>query len=74
LFRGLFINRFTILFGAVVANLLQSVVFTAAHLGVGYTLAALLKTWEAPDEVYELILVEIGNGMSDDWTQAAPPQ
>jgi membrane protease YdiL (CAAX protease family) len=37
LFRGLFLNRFTILFGAVVANLLQSLVFTAAHLGVGYT-------------------------------------
>lgn len=42
LFRGLFLNRFTILFGAVVANLLQAVVFTTAHLSVGYTPALLV--------------------------------
>ena len=42
LFRGLFLQRYTWLFGAVVANLLQALVFAFAHLGVSYTPSALV--------------------------------
>jgi len=42
LFRGLFLQRYTWLFGAVVANVLQAAVFAFAHLGVSYTPSALV--------------------------------
>ncbi len=42
LFRGLFLQRYTWLFGAVVANVLQAAVFAFAHLGVSYTPSAVL--------------------------------
>lgn len=41
LFRGLFLQKYAWLFGAVVANLLQAAVFAFAHLGVSYTPSAL---------------------------------
>ena len=37
LFRGLFLQRYTFFFGAVLANVLQATVFTFAHLDVAYT-------------------------------------
>jgi membrane protease YdiL (CAAX protease family) len=42
LFRGLFLQKYTWLFGAVAANVLQAVIFAFAHLGVTYTPSALL--------------------------------
>jgi membrane protease YdiL (CAAX protease family) len=41
LFRGLFLQKYNWLFGAGVSNVLQAVVFSAAHVGVGYTPVAL---------------------------------
>jgi membrane protease YdiL (CAAX protease family) len=41
LFRGLFLQKYTWLFGAIVANILQALVFAFAHLGVSYTPSAL---------------------------------
>ena len=37
LFRGLFLQRYTLFFGAGVANVLQAAVFAVAHVGVTYT-------------------------------------
>lgn len=37
LFRGLFLQRYTLFFGAGVANLLQAAIFAVAHLDVSYT-------------------------------------
>jgi membrane protease YdiL (CAAX protease family) len=37
LFRGLFLERYNALFGAVGANVVQALVFAVAHAGVGYT-------------------------------------
>jgi membrane protease YdiL (CAAX protease family) len=37
LFRGIFLQRYALLFGAGWANALQAIVFTVAHLGVTYT-------------------------------------
>jgi membrane protease YdiL (CAAX protease family) len=42
LFRGLFLQRYTLFFGAGVANVLQAGVFTVAHVGVTYTPMLLL--------------------------------
>ncbi len=42
LFRGLFLQKYTWFFGARVANVLQAVVFTVAHVGVTYTPSALV--------------------------------
>lgn len=42
LFRGLFLQRFTTLFGFAGANVLQALVFAYAHVGVTYTPSALL--------------------------------
>jgi len=37
LFRGLFLQKYTALFGARLANLVQALVFTFAHLGITYS-------------------------------------
>jgi uncharacterized protein len=37
LFRGLFLQKYEVFFGARVANILQAIVFTSAHVGVTYT-------------------------------------
>lgn len=37
LFRGLFLQKYEVFFGARVANVLQAIVFTSAHVGVTYT-------------------------------------
>jgi len=42
LFRGLFLQRYGVFFGAWGANILQALVFAYAHAGVGYTPDALL--------------------------------
>jgi len=42
LFRGLFLRKYTSLFGPNFANLLQAVLFTVAHAGVTYTPNALI--------------------------------
>jgi membrane protease YdiL (CAAX protease family) len=41
LFRGLFLQKYNWLFGAGVANVLQALVFAAAHIGISYTPVAL---------------------------------
>ena len=40
LFRGLFLQKYNWFFGAGFSNILQAVVFSAAHVGVGYTPSA----------------------------------
>jgi membrane protease YdiL (CAAX protease family) len=42
LFRGLFLQRYTLFFGAGVANVLQAAVFAVAHVDVTYTPALLV--------------------------------
>ncbi len=42
LFRGLFLQRFTALFGFAWANVLQALIFSYAHVGVSYTPSAVL--------------------------------
>jgi membrane protease YdiL (CAAX protease family) len=42
LFRGLFLQKYELLFGARIANLVQALVFTFAHLGITYSPNALL--------------------------------
>ena len=42
LFRGLFLQRYTMFFGPYLANLLQALVFAYAHIGVTYTPSAFL--------------------------------
>jgi membrane protease YdiL (CAAX protease family) len=42
LFRGLFLQKYTLFFGAVWANVLQAAIFSFAHLGVTYTPSAIL--------------------------------
>ena len=37
LFRGLFLQKYTAVFGARIANFLQGLVFTFAHLGISYS-------------------------------------
>jgi membrane protease YdiL (CAAX protease family) len=37
LFRGLFLQKYEVFFGARIANVLQALVFVAAHVGVTYT-------------------------------------
>jgi membrane protease YdiL (CAAX protease family) len=37
LFRGLFLQKYEVFFGARIANVLQALVFAAAHVGVTYT-------------------------------------
>ncbi len=41
LFRGLFLQKYSRFFGAGLSNVLQAVVFSVAHVGVGYTPIAL---------------------------------
>jgi membrane protease YdiL (CAAX protease family) len=41
LFRGLFLRQYERFLGARIANVLQAIVFSAAHVGVGYTPVAL---------------------------------
>ncbi len=37
LFRGLFVSKYNVLFGPILANILQALVFTSAHIGITYT-------------------------------------
>jgi membrane protease YdiL (CAAX protease family) len=37
LFRGLFLQKFEVFFGARAANVLQAMVFASAHVGISYT-------------------------------------
>jgi membrane protease YdiL (CAAX protease family) len=37
LFRGLFLERYTVFFGAAMANVLQAAIFAVAHVDVTYT-------------------------------------
>jgi membrane protease YdiL (CAAX protease family) len=42
LFRGLFLQKYEMLFGARIANLVQALVFTFAHLGITYSASTAL--------------------------------
>jgi membrane protease YdiL (CAAX protease family) len=42
LFRGLFLQKYEWLFGPVLANVLQAMVFSIAHTGVTYTPSAIV--------------------------------
>jgi membrane protease YdiL (CAAX protease family) len=42
LFRGLFLQKYEALFGGRLANVLQAIIFSIAHLGVTYTPSALV--------------------------------
>lgn len=42
LFRGLFLQKYDTLFGARLANIVQAIIFTSAHVGIGYTTSLLV--------------------------------
>jgi membrane protease YdiL (CAAX protease family) len=47
LFRGLFLQRYGVFFGAYISNIVQALVFAFAHLGVTYTPSAIVFTLAA---------------------------